>query len=172
MYTHNKGFSSKENGFAIGQKGAEVQIIDGTGNIILPNGKTVTGNVIGNVTGNATGYALKSEARTATAAGDGTGQISANATMVTVTSDNADKIITLPAPIVGLTIRIINGTTGYELRTSAPATIAINGGVSAAAESAIAASMILTLTCVSATAWIGSSQTAAGVVGVVQVAAD
>lgn len=136
---------------------------------------TFTGNVVGNVTGDVaglvTGYALKAEARTATAAGDGTGQISAGVTMVTVTSDSADKIITLPAPVIGLKITIINGATGYELRTSAPATIAINGGAEANAESAIAANMIEILECVSATAWIGSSLTAAGVKGVTQVAA-
>ena len=33
MYTHNKGFASTENGFAIGVKGSEVQIIDKYGNL-------------------------------------------------------------------------------------------------------------------------------------------
>lgn len=132
----------------------------------------VTGNVTGNLVGNVSGYALKSEARTATAAGLTTGQISAGVTHVVVTSDDANKIIVLPAPVPGLVITLINGATGYELRSSAPATIGINGGVSAAGESAIAANMILVMRCVSATNWIGESFTAAGVVGVVQVAAD
>lgn len=132
----------------------------------------VTGNLTGNVTGLVSGYALKSEARTVTATGATTGTISAGVTHVVVTSDDANKILVLPAPVPGQEITIINGTTGYELRSSAPATIGINGGVSANAESAIAASMILVLRCVSATQWIGQSFTAAGVVGVVQVAAD
>lgn len=170
-YTHNEGYSATKTGFAVGKKGSEVQIIDPDGNINIPNGKVVTGNVTGNVTGLVTGYAVKSEARTATATGATTGTISAGVTHVVVTSDSADKIIILPAPVLGLVVTIINGTTGYELRSSAPATIGINGGVGAAAESAIAASMINVLTCVSATAWIGSSLTAAGVVGVVEVAA-
>jgi hypothetical protein len=143
-----------------------------TGNVTGNTAGVHTGAVTGDVTGNVSGYAVKSEARTATADGTGTGQISAGTTHVVVTSDNADKIITLPAPVLGLRIVIQNAGTGYELRTSAPATIAINGGVSAAAESAIAANITTTVTCVSATAWIGASQTAAGVVGVTQVAAD
>lgn len=121
--------------------------------------------------GNVSGYALKSEARTATADGTGTGAISAGTTHVVVTCDDADKIITLPAPVPGLEITIVNGATGYELRTSAPATIGINGGTGASAESAIAASMVIVMRCVSATNWIGASYTAAGVVGVVEVAA-
>jgi len=114
---------------------------------------------------------IVAEARTATAAGLTTGTISDTSTMVTVTSDSADKIIILPTPTPGRVLTIINGATGYELRSSAPETVAINGGTEAGAESAIGASMILTMTCVSATAWIGTSSTAAGVQGVVQVAA-
>lgn len=131
----------------------------------------LTGNVTGNVTGNAAGYALKSEARTATADGAGTGLISAGTTHVVVTCDDANKIITLPAPVPGLKITLINGATGYELRSSAPATIGINGGVGANAESAVAANTVVKVECVSATNWIGSTVTAAGVVGVLQVAA-
>lgn len=133
---------------------------------------TGTHSASGGYTGNLAGYALKSEARTATAAPGGTtGVISAGVTHVVVTSDDANKVITLPAPVPGLVVTLINGATGYELRTSNPATISINGGAGADAESAIAASMVIVMTCVSATAWIGASYTAAGVVGVVEVAA-
>lgn len=131
----------------------------------------VTASLIGNVTGNVTGYALKSEARTATATGTTTGTISAGTTHVTVTCDDANKIIILPAPVPGLKITLINGATGYELRSSAPATIGINGGVGANAESAVGANTVVIVECVSATNWIGSTVTAAGVVGVLQVAA-
>lgn len=105
---------------------------------------------------------------TATSSG---AEIPANATHVTVTSDNADKIVILPAPVLGKRIIIINGATGYELRSSSPTTIGINGGTGADAESAIGASTVLELICASATNWIGNSYTAAGVKGVVQVAA-
>jgi len=131
----------------------------------------VTGDVTGNVTGNVTGLALKSEARTATATGATTGTISAGVTHVTVTATDANHIIALPAPVPGLKITLLNGATGYELRSSAPATIGINGGVGANAESAVAASTVVKVECVSATAWIGSTVTAAGVVGVLEVAA-
>jgi hypothetical protein len=131
----------------------------------------VTGNLTGNVTGNVSGYALKSESRTATADGTGTGTISAGTTHVVVTSDNADKIIILPAPVPGLRILLINGATGYELRSSAPATIGINGGTGSAVESAISANILVEMICVSATAWIGNTYTTAGVKGVVEVAA-
>jgi hypothetical protein len=66
---------------------------------------------------------------------------------------------------------LLNGGTGYELRTTAPATIAINGGTEANAESAIGANIFVEMICVSATAWLGRTMTAAGVAGVVEVAA-
>lgn len=132
--------------------------------------KITESGIESNVTGNVSGYALKSEARTATAAGDGTGQISAGTTHVAVTCDDVNKIITLPAPVVGLKITLLNGATGYELRSSAPATIGINGGIGANAESAVGANTVVIVECVSATNWIGSTVTAAGVVGVLQVA--
>jgi hypothetical protein len=131
----------------------------------------LTGNVAGNVAGTVAGYALKSEARTATADGTGTGTISAGTTHVVVTVDDANKIIKLPAPVPGLKITLINGATGYELRSSDPATIGINGGTGANAESAIGAATVVKVECVSATNWIASTVTAAGVVGVAEVAA-
>jgi hypothetical protein len=36
MYTHNKGFAATENGFAVGKKGKEVNIIDKDGNFDIP----------------------------------------------------------------------------------------------------------------------------------------
>jgi hypothetical protein len=131
----------------------------------------IEGNLTGNVTGNVSGYALKSEARTATADGTGTGKISAGVTHVAVTAANAAHIITLPAPVPGLRIILQNGATGYELRSSAPATIAINGGAAENAESAVGAATTVIVECTSATTWIGSTVTAAGVVGVLEVAA-
>lgn len=121
----------------------------------------VTGNVSGDLTGNVTGnvVAFPVTARTATAAPGGTtGVIAAGAgafQVIVVTSDDANKVITLPAPVVGAVIVLINGATGYELRSSTPASIAINGGSGADAESAIAASMVVVVACTSATTWVG-----------------
>jgi hypothetical protein len=157
-YTHFKNLSVIES-LAIGKKGSEVEVINEDG--------IVTADVEGNVTG----YALKTEALIPTVAGDGTGQVAVDTTFATVTSADANHIITLPAPVIGRQITLVNGGTGYELRSSDPATIGINGGVGANAESAVGANLVVKLECVSLTNWIGSTVTSAGVVGVVQVAA-
>lgn len=91
--------------------------------------------------------------RTATAAGDGTGVIPEQAGFVSVTSGNADHIVTLPAPKIGKVVILRNGATAYELRSSDPATIAINGGTGTAAESAIAANSMVIAVCTTLTAW-------------------
>lgn len=116
----------------------------------------LTGNITGNVTGNVTGQVTyPAVARTATADGTTTGTIAAAGLLqfVTVTSDDANKIVILPAPTPGTIIILRNGATGYELRSSAPATIAINGGAGANAESAIAASTMVIAVCTTATTW-------------------
>lgn len=95
-------------------------------------------------------------ARTATAAPGGTTGVIADAGMlqfVTVASDNAAKVITLPTPTPGTIVILRNGATGYELRSSDPATVAINGGAGADAESAIAANAMVIAVCTSATTW-------------------
>lgn len=94
-------------------------------------------------------------ARTATADGTGTGTIAAAGKLqfVAVTCDDANKIVVLPAPVPGTIVILRNAGTGYELRTSAPATIAINGGTAANAESAIAANTMVIAICTTATAW-------------------
>lgn len=125
---------------------------------------TLTGNLVGNVTGDVTGdvtgniVALPVTARTATAAPGGTTGVIADGAgalqVVAVTSDDANKVITLPAPVPGTVVVLINGATGYELRSSAPATVAINGGSGANAESAVAASTVVVAICTSATTWL------------------
>lgn len=111
------------------------------------------------------------EARTATADGTTTGTISANKTHITVTSDDANKIIILPAPVVGLQLTIDVGATGFELRSSTPASISINGGSGSNAESAIPANSTVFMTCVSATAWKGYFMDADGDVAKVEASA-
>lgn len=115
------------------------------------------------------------ESVTATATADGltTGTITstANDVFVTVTSADANNIVVLPTPTPGRKVRLINGATGYEIRSSDPATIGINGGTGAAAESAIGASTYVELMCTTATNWVGRQYAAAGTLAVVQVAA-
>lgn len=108
---------------------------------------------------------------TATADGTGTGVVPDTATFVNVTSGNADHIVTLPTPRPGAVVRLKNGGTGYELRTTDPATIAINGGSGAGAESAIGANVLVTATCTSPTTWVCMNQAAAGTVSATEVAA-
>lgn len=96
-----------------------------------------------------------STARTATADGLTTGTIAAAGfhQFITVTSADANHIIVLPTPTPGVVVILKNGATGYELRTSTPASISINGGSGASAESAIAANTMVIAVCTSATTW-------------------
>lgn len=110
-----------------------------------------------------------------TSDGTGTGVIRPGTQIATITSGGANNWVTLPAPVVGTLITLVStNTTGYEIRSSAPATVGINGGVSANGESAIAGATgtMVQLLCVSATNWIAWSRIAAGTLSVVQVAAD
>ena len=150
-YTHFKKLAGIKS-LAIGKKGSEKEIVNEAG--------TVTANVEGN--------ALKSVAVTATETG---ASIPVGATHIAVTSANANHIVILPAPVPGTKITLLNGATGYELRSSAPATVKINGGSGADAESAVAANTVVKVECVSATEWIGSTVAQDGTVGVLQVAA-
>jgi hypothetical protein len=111
------------------------------------------------------------EARTATADGLTTGIIADTTDFVVVTSADANHIITLPTPTPGRVVRLRNAGTGYELRSSAPGTVAINGGTGASAESAIGANILTMCVCDSATTWVCTNFTAAGVVAATEVAA-
>jgi hypothetical protein len=119
----------------------------------------------------STGVQTAAVAATATADGTGTGTIAAGTSFVTVTSAGANNIIILPAPVVGNVIYLMNGGTGYEIRSSAPATIALNGGTGVNAESAVGADVLVKLVCTSATTWVGSTFSTAGVEAALEVAA-
>ena len=102
-----------------------------------------------------TGAAIKTASCTATATGATTGTIPAGATFVTtVASADAAHIIVLPAPVPGTILFIAGNSKGYELRSSAPASIAINGGAAPDAESAVGASVDVMCVCMSETRWI------------------
>lgn len=90
---------------------------------------------------------------------------------VSVTTD-ANDIIILPEPVPGRIVVIMNGATGYELRSNSPTTVGINGGTGSGAESAIPASTTAVLICETATAWKGFQMSStAGTLAKVEVAA-
>lgn len=82
-----------------------------------------------------------------------------------------NNIIILPSAQPGKIVIIAGAATGGELRSSVPATIGINGGVGAGAESAIAADMMVVAICESATNWKGFTIASDGTVTTLQVAA-
>lgn len=110
---------------------------------------------------------------TATADGLTTGLIPTGARAIQVTATDANHIITLPTPVIGQEIFLFNASgTGFELRSSSPTTIGINGGTGSAAESALASTAIfIRAVAVSATNWVAHSYIAAGTESAVQVAA-
>lgn len=131
---------------------------------------TVTGLFTGAVT-SLTGFQTTATARTATADGLTTGLIADGTGFVTVTSADANHIITLPTPTPGARVVLRNAGTGYELRSSAPTTVAINGGSGASAESAIGANVLVTCVCGTATTWVCMNQSTNGTVSATEAAA-
>lgn len=144
--------------------------LEATGDL---KGATATVTGVLTATGGVVGAAIKPVTGvTATTAGATTGTIPAGATFVTTTaSADANHIIILPAPVVGTVLFIAGNSRGYELRTSAPATIAINGGAIANAESAVGANVDVMLVCMSATRWIAWTIAANGTFAALEAAA-
>lgn len=108
---------------------------------------------------------------TAITASSGGAVVPQGTTFVAVTSTDANHIIQLPSPPVGTTIGLRNGATGYELRSSSPSTVAINGGTGANAESAIPASTLVVCVCDTATTWLCVQTDTDGASSAVEVAA-
>jgi hypothetical protein len=109
-------------------------------------------------TGHATfekGAQVLSQSVTATADGLTTGLIPDHASFVTVTSDNADKVVVLPAAVVGHVIRITVTANGAELQTLAATNATINTvDCDGANEMAMTAGSVYHLECHAADAWI------------------
>jgi len=114
-----------------------------------------TVNVTGSTNLATAGFLAPSVARTSTNDGLTTGIIAAAGCFqfVTVTSASSANLITLPTPTPGTFVLIAVGANGYKLRTSTPASIALNGGTGASASSSIAASSWTLVCCTSATTW-------------------
>lgn len=165
---HKYEHVSTGNGFSVQNGSIKTTVITQAGALSSVSGSLngVTGSV-SNITGTSAAT-MKLSTATATLAGVA---LSAGSQFVTVTSTDANHIVILPAPVVGTEIWLQNGATGYELRTSAPATIAINGGKEANAESAIGASVLVRAICTSATTWIASQFAADGTESKVDAAA-
>lgn len=103
------------------------------------------------------------EARTVTVAGATTGTISDDINFVTVTSDDANKILILPAPTPGKIVWIQgHATVAFELRTSDPTNIELNNVKGAGKELVVAADTTLMCVCLSATQWIAMKWDNAG----------
>ncbi len=102
---------------------------------------------------------------TATSDGLTTGLIPGDAQFVTVTSANADYIVTLPAGYIGQIIRGRVGANGCELRTIASSGDTINNVDSdGTQEAAIPTTVTFMAQKVTATGWILMTWTALGAV--------
>ena len=98
------------------------------------------------------------EAVTATTDGLTTGLVSITARHVTVTSDDANKIVTLPAAVAGKVIMLYVGATGCEIRTPAASNVKINNVDSDGTnELAIPATSLVRFVCVGASDWIATA---------------
>jgi hypothetical protein len=138
---------------------AELSLLDGVTAGTVTASKALTADSSGRISG----LSLDQQARTATSAGTGTGTITATGQFVhvPVTASDATHIVVLPAPTPGRVVMLTVGANGYELRSSAPATVGIGGGTGSSAESAIAANTVAVLYCISATSWVGFTITGA-----------
>ena len=105
-----------------------------------------------------------SAAVTATTGGATTGLIPAAANFVTVTSDSADKQISLPAAAVGKTLTIKVGSTGCELISAVADHKVNNVVVGATNEAALTANNTYLLQYVAANTWIMTGWTNLGAV--------
>ena len=118
-----------------------------------------------------TGITVTATSRTATVDGAGNAIIADGTTFINISSTDANYIIVLPTPTIGTIIWLIGGSTGYELRTNTPTSVAINGGFGSGAESAISGNTLVRCVCTTANSWVCSQFTTAGVESAVEVAA-
>jgi predicted RecA/RadA family phage recombinase len=107
-------------------------------------------------------YPARPVAVTATTGGATTGLIPAGASYVTVTSDSADKQISLPAGYVGQVLRILVGTTACELISAVAADKVNEVTVGATNELALTAEALYTCVYTKAGFWIVTGLTKLG----------
>jgi len=99
---------------------------------------------------------------TATTGGATTGLIAAGATFVTITSDSADKQISLPVGAVGQVLRILVGTTACELISAVAADKVNEVAVGATNELALTAEALYTCVYTKSGFWIVTGLTKLG----------
>ncbi len=105
-----------------------------------------------------------SVAVTATVGGGTTGLIPAGSSLVVVTSDNADKQISLPAAVVGDEISILVGATGCELISAVAAHKVNDVVVGATNEAALTATNLYVCKYVATNTWVVVGYTKLGAV--------
>lgn len=125
------------------------------------------------VTGATTFTLGQQSAAVARTSGDGTGTaaIADGTTYVTTTSGNAANWFKLPTPTPGNVVWMGPNATGHEVRSSAPASVAINGGTGATAESAVGANVTVRFVCTSSTTWVATTFAANGTEAALEAAA-
>ena len=111
---------------------------------------------------NAAGASGTNSSVTATTGGATTGLIPASATFATVTSDDANKQISLPAGYVGKVLRILVGTTACELISAVAADKVNEVTVGATNELALTAEALYTCVYTKSGFWIVNGQTKLG----------
>jgi len=111
---------------------------------------------------NAGGGSGANSSVTATTGGATTGLIPASATFATVTSDSADKQVSLPAGYVGKVLRILVGTTACELISAVAADKVNEITVGATNELALTAEALYTCVYTKSGFWIVNGQTKLG----------
>lgn len=111
---------------------------------------------------NSVALQVRGQAVTATVGGGTTGLIPAGASFVSVTSDNADKQISLPAATVGDEIQIKVGATGCELISAVAAHKVNDVVVGATNEAALVADALYTARYVATNLWIVTGETKLG----------
>ena len=143
--------------------------ITSTGATTIANTEVFTVNGTTTLTGAVTctaGIQMGAISREPTADGTGTGLIATGTSFVTIVDPTqATDWITLPAPVAGTIIWIgcIDDAAGFEVRTSDPATISLNGVTGENKESAVpSTATLLRLVCVSSNDWIGTYFDASG----------
>lgn len=127
-----------------------------TGPVSVAGATTLTGavSVVGTLSASL-GVQASAQAVTATVAGLTTGLVPAGARFVSVTSADANHIVTLPAAVIGTIIDFWVGANGCEIRTPAASNVTINDVDSDGTnELAIPATTHVRATCVTATGWI------------------
>lgn len=130
----------------------EIEVTDTTGGLKVDGHSTFT-----------KGLQTGSQTVTATADGLTTGLIPDGASFVTVSSDNADKVVVLPAAVIGNVIRITSPTTGVELETLAGSNAKINNvDCDGTNQCALTANSIYEVVCTAADYWVIYGWSSAG----------